>query len=156
MKDCLSKMQTDKKVIEYAKKLGYDRESMEAVARMLEQVKHHKNGDIYLGRTAVTMVMQYTGSARIGHARCTKGQPPQALIKSALTMANLPSRPNRPIKAILVLFGIHPDADIMKISQVVDAMEEQIDKDALLVFGTQSDVRLSVDCINVTILITME
>ena len=122
-----------------------------AVDVILKVIFSHGDNDINLDFDDMRTVMGYRGLALLGVGRSTGASAAYNAAKMALESPLLGNISISRAMGILVHFEIHPDYSIIEISRAMDLIEEDIDEDVSVIFGTTTDLKYKKDEVKITI-----
>ena len=126
----------------------------QAVNGMSEVILNHGNSDVNTDFSDVQTVMKHKGMALMGIGKA-KGE--NATMDAFLNSIDSPLLDKMSLagaKGILIHFHIHPEISLHAINDVMTQLNETIDMNADVIFGTTTDETLNNDEVKITIVAT--
>ncbi|MCB4743585.1 MAG: cell division protein FtsZ [Sulfurovum sp.] len=126
----------------------------QAVGGISKVILSHGENDINLDFADVETVMSHRGLALMGtgHSRGTNAA--YDAVKAAIESPLLDNVSIDGAMGVLVHFDIHPDYPIMEIGESMGIVEESVDGDASVIFGTTTNSDMEIDEVKITIIAT--
>ena len=126
----------------------------QAVNGMSEVILNPGNSDINTDFADVKTIMQHKGMALMGIGRAKGENAAQRALEDAIDSPLLDKVSLNGAKGILIHFNIHPQVSLFAINDVMGAVNERMDSNAEIIFGTTSDSTLEKDEVKITIVAT--
>ncbi len=126
----------------------------QAVNGMSEVILNPGNGDINTDFADIQTIMQHRGMALMGIGRAKGENAAHRALEDAINSPLLDKVSITGAKGILIHFNIHPQVSLFEIGDVMDVINEKMDSNAEIIFGTTSDVTLEKDEVKITIVAT--
>jgi len=98
--------------------------------------------------------MQHKGMALMGIGRAKGENAAQRALEDAIDSPLLDKVSLNGAKGILIHFNIHPQVSLFAINDVMGTINERMDSNAEIIFGTTSDSTLEKDEVKITIVAT--
>lgn len=125
-----------------------------AVSGMSSIILDHGNSDINVDFADVKTIMGHKGLALMGVG---ESQGTKAATEALQTAIESPLFDNMKIDGamgVLIHFYIHPNYPLQDISDAMEHIEDNVDEDAQVIFGTTTDENLDQNTVKVTIVAT--
>ena len=126
----------------------------QAVNGMSEVILNPGNSDINTDFADVKTIMQHRGMALMGIGRAKGENAAQRALEDAIDSPLLDKVSLNGAKGILIHFNIHPQVSLFAINDVMGTINERMDSNAEIIFGTTSDSTLEKDEVKITIVAT--
>lgn len=126
----------------------------QAVNGMSEVILNPGNSDINTDFADVKTIMQHKGMALMGIGRAKGENAAQRALEDAVDSPLLDKVSLNGAKGILIHFNIHPQVSLFAINDVMGTINERMDSNAEIIFGTTSDSTLEKDEVKITIVAT--
>lgn len=126
----------------------------QAVNGMTEVILTPGNSDINTDFADVKTIMQHRGMALMGIGKAKGDNAAQRALEDAIDSPLLDKVSLGGAKGILIHFNIHPQVSLFAINDVMSRIQETIDSNAEIIFGTTSDNTLETDEVKITIVAT--
>ncbi len=126
----------------------------QAVNGMSEVILNPGNSDINTDFADVKTIMQHKGMALMGIGRAKGDDAAQRALADAIDSPLLDKVSLHGAKGILIHFNIHPQVSLFAINNVMGTINERMDSNAEIIFGTTSDSTLEKDEVKITIVAT--
>ncbi|MGD9624677.1 MAG: cell division protein FtsZ [Arcobacter sp.] len=126
----------------------------QAVNGMSEVILNPGNSDINTDFADVKTIMQHKGMALMGIGRAKGENAAQRALEDAIDSPLLDKVSLNGAKGILIHFNIHPQVSLFAINDVMGTINERMDSNAEIIFGTTSDSTLEKDEVKITIVAT--
>lgn len=126
----------------------------QAVNGMSEIILNPGNSDINTDFADVKTIMQHRGMALMGIGRAKGEGAAQLALENAIDSPLLDKMSLNGAKGILIHFNIHPQISLFAINDVMGNINERMDSNAEIIFGTTSDKTLEKDEVKITIVAT--
>ena len=126
----------------------------QAVNGMSEVILNPGNSDINTDFADVKTIMQHKGMALMGIGRAKGDDAAQRALEDAIDSPLLDKVSLNGAKGILIHFNIHPQVSLFAINNVMGTINERMDSNAEIIFGTTSDSTLEKDEVKITIVAT--
>ena len=123
----------------------------QAVNGMSEVILNPGNSDINTDFADVKTIMQHKGMALMGIGRAKGENAAQRALEDAIDSPLLDKVSLNGAKGILIHFNIHPQVSLFAINDVMGTINERMDSNAEIIFGTTSDSTLEKDEVKITI-----
>ncbi len=125
-----------------------------AVGGMSAVILGHGEDDINLDFADVKTVMSHKGTALMGTGMATGEESAVEAMRKALNSPLLDDVSIHGAMGVLVHFNMHPDCSLFEISEAMNMVEEHVDEEAHVIFGTTSNENLEEGQVIVTIVAT--
>jgi cell division protein FtsZ len=126
----------------------------QAVNGMSEVILNPGNSDINTDFADVKTIMQHRGMALMGIGRAKGENAAQRALEDAIDSPLLDKVSLNGAKGILIHFNIHPQVSLFAINDVMGTINDRMDSNAEIIFGTTSDSTLEKDEVKITIVAT--
>jgi len=126
----------------------------QAVNGMSEVILNPGNSDINTDFADVKTIMQHRGMALMGIGRAKGEGAAQKALEDAIDSPLLDKVSLSGAKGILIHFNIHPQVPLLAINDVMGNINDRMDSNAEIIFGTSSDRGLDKDEVKITIVAT--
>lgn len=126
----------------------------QAVNGMSEVILNPGNSDINTDFADVKTIMQHKGMALMGIGRAKGDNAAQRALEDAIDSPLLDKVSLNGAKGILIHFNIHPEISLFAINNVMGSINDRMDSDAEIIFGTTTDKTLEKDEVKITIVAT--
>ena len=126
----------------------------QAVNGMSEVILNPGNSDINTDFADVKTIMQHKGMALMGIGRAKGENAAQRALEDAIDSPLLDKVSLNGAKGILIHFNIHPQVSLFAINDVMGSINDRMDSNAEIIFGTTSDSTLEKDEVKITIVAT--
>ena len=126
----------------------------QAVNGMSEVILNPGNSDINTDFADVKTIMQHKGMALMGIGRAKGEDAAQRALEDAIDSPLLDKVSLNGAKGILIHFNIHPQVSLFAINDVMGTINDRMDSNAEIIFGTTSDSTLEKDEVKITIVAT--
>jgi cell division protein FtsZ len=126
----------------------------QAVNGMSEVILNPGNSDINTDFADVKTIMQHRGMALMGIGRAKGDGAAQKALEDAIDSPLLDKVSLSGAKGILIHFNIHPQVPLLAINDVMGNINDRMDSNAEIIFGTSSDRSLDKDEVKITIVAT--
>lgn len=126
----------------------------QAVNGMSEVILNPGNSDINTDFADVKTIMQHKGMALMGIGKAKGENAAQRALEDAIDSPLLDKVSLNGAKGILIHFNIHPQVSLFAINDVMGTINERMDSNAEIIFGTTSDRTLETDEVKITIVAT--
>lgn len=126
----------------------------QAVNGMSEVILNPGNSDINTDFADVKTIMQHKGMALMGIGRAKGENAAQRALEDAVDSPLLDKVSLNGAKGILIHFNIHPQVSLFAINDVMGTINDRMDSNAEIIFGTTSDSTLEKDEVKITIVAT--
>lgn len=126
----------------------------QAVNGMSEVILNPGNSDINTDFADVKTIMQHKGMALMGIGRAKGENAAQRALEDAVDSPLLDKVSLNGAKGILIHFNIHPQVSLFAINDVMGSINDRMDSNAEIIFGTTSDSTLEKDEVKITIVAT--
>jgi len=126
----------------------------QAVNGMSEVILNPGNSDINTDFADVKTIMQHRGMALMGIGKSKGENAAQRALEDAIESPLLDKVSLNGAKGILIHFNIHPQVSLFAINDVMGSINDRMDSDAEIIFGTTSDANLETDEVKITIVAT--
>jgi cell division protein FtsZ len=126
----------------------------QAVNGMSEVILNPGNSDINTDFADVKTIMQHRGMALMGIGRAKGENAAQRALEDAIDSPLLDKVSLNGAKGILIHFNIHPQVSLFAINDVMATINDRMDSNAEIIFGTTSDSTLEKDEVKITIVAT--
>ncbi len=126
----------------------------QAVNGMSEVILNPGNSDINTDFADVKTIMQHRGMALMGIGRAKGEEAAQRALEDAIDSPLLDKVSLNGAKGILIHFNIHPQVSLFAINSVMGSINDRMDSNAEIIFGTTSDSTLEKDEVKITIVAT--
>lgn len=126
----------------------------QAVNGMSEVILNPGNSDINTDFADVKTIMQHKGMALMGIGRAKGENAAQRALEDAIDSPLLDKVSLNGAKGILIHFNIHPQVSLFAINDVMGTINDRMDSNAEIIFGTTSDSTLEKDEVKITIVAT--
>lgn len=126
----------------------------QAVNGMSEVILNPGNSDINTDFADVKTIMQHRGMALMGIGRAKGENAAQRALEDAIDSPLLDKVSLNGAKGILIHFNIHPQVSLFAINDVMGSINDRMDSNAEIIFGTTSDSTLEKDEVKITIVAT--
>ncbi|GGD37881.1 cell division protein FtsZ [Malaciobacter pacificus] len=126
----------------------------QAVNGMSEVILNPGNSDINTDFADVKTIMQHRGMALMGIGRAKGEEAAQRALEDAIDSPLLDKVSLNGAKGILIHFNIHPQVSLFAINSVMGTINDRMDSNAEIIFGTTSDSTLEKDEVKITIVAT--
>jgi len=126
----------------------------QAVNGMSEVILNPGNSDINTDFADVKTIMQHRGMALMGIGKAKGEDAAQRALEDAIDSPLLDKVSLNGAKGILIHFNIHPQVSLFAINDVMGSINDRMDSDAEIIFGTTSDPTLETDEVKITIVAT--
>ena len=126
----------------------------QAVNGMSEVILNPGNSDINTDFADVKTIMQHKGMALMGIGRAKGENAAQRALEDAVDSPLLDKVSLNGAKGILIHFNIHPQVSLFAINDVMGTINDRMDSNAEIIFGTNSDSTLEKDEVKITIVAT--
>ncbi len=126
----------------------------QAVNGMSEVILNPGNSDINTDFADVKTIMQHRGMALMGIGKAKGENAAQRALEDAIDSPLLDKVSLNGAKGILIHFNIHPQVSLFAINDVMGTINDRMDSNAEIIFGTTSDSTLETDEVKITIVAT--
>ena len=126
----------------------------QAVNGMSEVILNPGNSDINTDFADVKTIMQHKGMALMGIGRAKGEDAARRALEDAIDSPLLDKVSLNGAKGILIHFNIHPQVSLFAINDVMGSINDRMDSNAEIIFGTTSDSTLEKDEVKITIVAT--
>ncbi len=126
----------------------------QAVNGMSEVILNPGNSDINTDFADVKTIMQHRGMALMGIGKAKGEDAAQRALEDAIESPLLDKMSLNGAKGILIHFNIHPQVSLFAINNVMGSINDRMDHNAEIIFGTTSDRTLEKDEVKITIVAT--
>ena len=126
----------------------------QAVNGMSEVILNPGNSDINTDFADVKTIMQHKGMALMGIGRAKGENAAHRALEDAIDSPLLDKVSLNGAKGILIHFNIHPQVSLFAINDVMGSINDRMDSNAEIIFGTTSDSTLEKDEVKITIVAT--
>ncbi len=126
----------------------------QAVNGMCEVILNPGDSDINADFADVRTLMEYKGLALMGIGRAKGEGAALKALEKAINSPLLDKMSLTGAKGILVHFNINPEASLFAISNVMESIQDTIDPNAAVVWGTSTNSSLERDEVKITIVAT--
>jgi len=126
----------------------------QAVNGMSEVILNPGNSDINTDFADVKTIMQHRGMALMGIGKAKGEAAAQRALEDAIDSPLLDKVSLNGAKGILIHFNIHPQVSLFAINDVMGTINDRMDSNAEIIFGTTSDSTLETDEVKITIVAT--
>lgn len=126
----------------------------QAVNGMSEVILNPGNSDINTDFADVKTIMQHRGMALMGIGKAKGENAAQRALEDAIESPLLDKMSLNGAKGILIHFNIHPQVSLFAINDVMGSINDRMDHNAEIIFGTTSDRTLETDEVKITIVAT--
>ncbi len=126
----------------------------QAVNGMSEVILNPGNSDINTDFADVKTIMQHKGMALMGIGRAKGEDAAKRALEDAIDSPLLDKVSLNGAKGILIHFNIHPQVSLFAINDVMGSINDRMDSNAEIIFGTTSDSTLEKDEVKITIVAT--
>lgn len=126
----------------------------QAVNGMSEVILNPGNSDINTDFADVKTIMQHRGMALMGIGKAKGENAAQRALEDAIESPLLDKMSLNGAKGILIHFNIHPQVSLFAINDVMGTINDRMDHNAEIIFGTTSDRTLETDEVKITIVAT--
>ncbi len=126
----------------------------QAVNGMSEVILNPGNSDINVDFADVKTIMQHRGMALMGIGKAKGENATQRALEDAIDSPLLDKVSLNGAKGILIHFNIHPQISLFAINDVMGTINDRMDSNADIIFGTTSDKTLETDEVKITIVAT--
>jgi len=126
----------------------------QAVNGMSEVILNPGNSDINTDFADVKTIMQHRGMALMGIGKAKGENAAQKALEDAIDSPLLDKVSLNGAKGILIHFNIHPQVSLFAINDVMGSINDRMDSNAEIIFGTTSDANLETDEVKITIVAT--
>ena len=126
----------------------------QAVNGMSEVILNPGNSDINTDFADVKTIMQHRGMALMGIGKAKGEDAAQRALEDAIDSPLLDKVSLNGAKGILIHFTIHPQVSLFAINDVMGSINDRMDSNAEIIFGTTSDSTLETDEVKITIVAT--
>ncbi len=126
----------------------------QAVNGMSEVILNPGNSDINTDFADVKTIMQHRGMALMGIGKAKGEDAAQRALEDAIDSPLLDKVSLNGAKGILIHFNIHPQVSLFAINDVMGTINDRMDSNAEIIFGTTSDSTLETDEVKITIVAT--
>jgi cell division protein FtsZ len=126
----------------------------QAVNGMSEVILNPGNSDINTDFADVKTIMQHRGMALMGIGKAKGENAAQRALEDAIESPLLDKVSLNGAKGILIHFNIHPQVSLFAINDVMGSINDRMDSNAEIIFGTTSDSTLEKDEVKITIVAT--
>jgi len=126
----------------------------QAVNGMSEVILNPGNSDINTDFADVKTIMQHRGMALMGIGKAKGEDAAQRALEDAIDSPLLDKVSLNGAKGILIHFNIHPQVSLFAINDVMGSINDRMDSNAEIIFGTTSDSTLETDEVKITIVAT--
>jgi len=126
----------------------------QAVNGMSEVILNPGNSDINTDFADVKTIMQHRGMALMGIGKAKGENAAQKALEDAIDSPLLDKVSLNGAKGILIHFNIHPQVSLFAINDVMGTINDRMDSNAEIIFGTTSDATLETDEVKITIVAT--
>lgn len=126
----------------------------QAVNGMSEVILNPGNSDINTDFADVRTIMQHKGMALMGIGRAKGENAAQRALEDAIDSPLLDKVSLNGAKGLLIHFNIHPQVSLFAINDVMGIINDRMDPNAEIIFGTSSDSTLETDEVKITIVAT--
>ena len=126
----------------------------QAVNGMSEVILNPGNSDINTDFADVKTIMQHKGMALMGIGRAKGENAAQRALEDAIDSPLLDKVSLNGAKGILIHFNIHPQVSLFAINDVMGTINDRMDSNAEIIFGTTSDSTWEKDEVKITIVAT--
>jgi len=125
-----------------------------AVGGMSAVILGHGEDDINLDFADVKTVMSHRGTALMGTGTATGEESAIEAMRKAINSPLLDDISIHGALGVLVHFNMHPECSLFEIGEAMNMIEESVDENAHVIFGTTSNEDLSPQQVIVTIVAT--
>ena len=126
----------------------------QAVNGMSEVILNPGNSDINTDFADVKTIMQHKGMALMGIGRAKGENAAHRALEDAIDSPLLDKVSLNGAKGILIHLNIHPQVSLFAINDVMGTINDRMDSNAEIIFGTTSDSTLEKDEVKITIVAT--
>ncbi|MBS9782662.1 MAG: cell division protein FtsZ [Arcobacter sp.] len=126
----------------------------QAVNGMSEVILNPGNSDINVDFADVKTIMQHRGMALMGIGKAKGENATQRALEDAIDSPLLDKVSLNGAKGILIHFNVHPEISLFAINDVMGSINDRMDSNAEIIFGTTSDKSLERDEVKITIVAT--
>ena len=126
----------------------------QAVNGMSEVILNPGNSDINTDFADVKTIMQHKGMALMGIGRAKGENAAHRALEDAIDSPLLDKVSLNGAQGILIHFNIHPQVSLFAINDVMGSINDRMDSNAEIIFGTTSDSTLEKDEVKITIVAT--
>ena len=126
----------------------------QAVNGMSEVILNPGNSDINTDFADVKTIMQHKGMALMGIGSAKGEDAARRALEDAIDSPLLDKVSLNGAKGILIHFNIHPQVSLFAINDVMGSINDRMDSNAEIIFGTTSDSTLEKDEVKITIVAT--
>jgi cell division protein FtsZ len=126
----------------------------QAVNGMSEVILKHGNGDVNTDFADVQTIMQHRGMALMGIGKAKGENATIKALENAIESPLLDKMSLSGAKGLLIHFHIHPQISLFSVNNVMKELNETIDNNAEVIFGTTTDESLDNDEVKITIVAT--
>jgi cell division protein FtsZ len=126
----------------------------QAVNGMSEVILNPGNSDINTDFADVKTIMQHKGMALMGIGKAKGESAADRALEDAIDSPLLDKVSLNGAKGILIHFNIHPQVSLFAINNVMGSINDRMDSNAEIIFGTTSDSTLEKDEVKITIVAT--
>jgi len=125
-----------------------------AVGGMSAVILGHGEDDINLDFADVKTVMSHKGTALMGTGMAKGEEGAVEAMRKALNSPLLDEISIHGAMGVLVHFNMYPDCSLYELSEAMDMIEDNVDEDAHVIFGTTSNPKFEDGQVIVTIIAT--
>lgn len=126
----------------------------QAVNGMSEVILNHGNGDINTDFADVQRIMKHKGMALMGIGKAKGEDAVMNALQDAINSPLLDKISLSGAKGIVIHFHMHPTVPMQEIGRVMKQLDDSLDNDTELIFGTTTDEELNGKEIKITIVAT--
>jgi cell division protein FtsZ len=126
----------------------------QAVNGMSEVILNPGNSDINVDFADIKTIMQHRGLALMGIGKSKGEDAAQKALQDAIESPLLDKMSLNGAKGILIHFNINPQVSMFAIGNIMDKINDTLNSDAEVIFGTTSNSELAPDEVKITIVAT--
>ena len=126
----------------------------QAVNGMSEVILKQGSGDVNVDFSDVKTIMQHKGMAIMGIGKATGDNSAMEALERAIKSPLLDEISLSGAKGIMIHWTINPNVSMFAIGNVMETIEEALDGNPDIIFGTTTDEKLAIDEIKITIVAT--
>lgn len=125
-----------------------------AVNGMSGVILEHGESDINVDFADMKTVMSHKGMALMGIGEATGDSAPTEALKRAIESPLLDDVNLDGARGILIHFTFHPDYSYVEIENAMDVIDDTVDEEADVIFGTTTDENMQKDMVKVILIAT--
>ncbi len=126
----------------------------QAVNGMSEVILNPGSNDINADFADIKTIMQHKGMALMGIGRAKGEEAAIKALEDAIKSPLLDEIALSGAKGIMVHWTVNPNIPLLSITNIMDEIDDAIDGDAEIIFGTTTDTTLDIDEVKITIVAT--